>query len=87
VFKQSKKGFIARYPKGQGPDKEGTVMFMDFQLDGTWFAGMDSAHDHKFNFNEAVSLMIPCKTLEGDRLLLGEALGRAGSRTMRLAQG
>jgi predicted 3-demethylubiquinone-9 3-methyltransferase (glyoxalase superfamily) len=37
-------------------------MFMDFQLDGTWFAGMDSAHDHKFNFNEAVSLMIPCKT-------------------------
>jgi predicted 3-demethylubiquinone-9 3-methyltransferase (glyoxalase superfamily) len=62
VFKKSKKGFIARYPKGQGPDKEGTVMFMDFQLDGTWFGAMDSAHDHKFNFNEAVSLMIPCKT-------------------------
>ena len=62
VFKKSKKGFTARYPKGQGPDMEGTVMFMDFQLDGTWVGAMDSAHHHKFTFNEAVSLMIPCKT-------------------------
>src|SRR5262245_7197070 len=61
VFKKSKKGVITRYPRGQGPDREGTVMFMDFQLDGTWFAAMDSAHDHKFNFNEAVSLMVPCQ--------------------------
>jgi len=29
VFKNSKRGIVARYRKGQEPDKEGTVMFSD----------------------------------------------------------
>jgi predicted 3-demethylubiquinone-9 3-methyltransferase (glyoxalase superfamily) len=60
VFKNSKEGFIARYPKDQGPDKEDSIMFADFQLEGMWFAAMDSAHEHKFDFNEAVSFMVEC---------------------------
>ena len=32
VFKNSKQGHIARYPKGMEPDKEGTIMFTDFSL-------------------------------------------------------
>jgi predicted 3-demethylubiquinone-9 3-methyltransferase (glyoxalase superfamily) len=64
VFKDSKRGAIARYPKGMAPDKEGTIMFTDFQLLGEWFAAMDSAHEHSFTFNEAVSLMVNCDTQE-----------------------
>jgi predicted 3-demethylubiquinone-9 3-methyltransferase (glyoxalase superfamily) len=61
IFKNSKMGEAHRYGPDQKPDKEGTLMFADFQLEGHWFAAMDSAHDHKFNFNEAISLLINCK--------------------------
>jgi predicted 3-demethylubiquinone-9 3-methyltransferase (glyoxalase superfamily) len=64
VFKNSKQGLIARYPKGMEPDKEGTVMFADFMLENQWFAAMDSAHEHQFNFNEAISFMVYCDTQE-----------------------
>jgi predicted 3-demethylubiquinone-9 3-methyltransferase (glyoxalase superfamily) len=62
VFSESKQGIIARYGPDQAPDKEGTVMFEDYMLHGQWFASMDSAHAHKFAFNEAVSLMVSCDT-------------------------
>ena len=29
-----------------------------------WFAAMDSAHEHKFNFNEAISFLVSCDTQE-----------------------
>jgi predicted 3-demethylubiquinone-9 3-methyltransferase (glyoxalase superfamily) len=64
VFKNSKKGIIARYPKGMEPDQEGTLMFSDFILENQWFAAMDGAHEHKFSFNEAISLMVYCDTQE-----------------------
>ena len=60
VFKNSKKGAMARYGKDQAPDKEGTIMFADFMLEETWFVAMDSAHEHKFDFNEAISIMVQC---------------------------
>lgn len=62
VFEGSKRGALVRYPQGMEPDKEGTVMFTDFMLRGQWFAAMDSAHEHRFAFNEAISLMAPCDT-------------------------
>lgn len=61
VFKDSKKGMVAEYPEGMDPDKPGTIMFADFMLENQWFAAADSAQDHKFNFNEAVSLAVTCK--------------------------
>lgn len=64
VFKDTKRGMTARYPAGMDPDKEGTVMFTDFMLEGQWFAAMDSARMHDFTFNEAVSLMVNCDTQE-----------------------
>lgn len=62
VFKNSKQGLIVRYPKGMEPDKEGTIMSSDFMLENLWFAAMDSAHEHKFSFNEAISFMVYCET-------------------------
>lgn len=64
IFKNSKQGLIVRYPKGMEPEKEGTIMFSDFSLDNQWFSAMDSAHDHKFRFNEAISFMVYCDTQE-----------------------
>lgn len=64
VFPDSKTGIIARYGAGQAPDREGTVMYEDFMLDGQWFAAMDSARMHGFSFNEAVSLIVLCDTQE-----------------------
>ncbi len=61
---QAKRGQLARYPAGMEPDKEGSVMFTDFMLEGQWFAAMDSAHDHKFALNEAVSFIVKCDTQE-----------------------
>jgi predicted 3-demethylubiquinone-9 3-methyltransferase (glyoxalase superfamily) len=60
VFKDSKMGAIARYGAGQEPDREGTVMFDDFMLEGQWFAAMDSAREHNFAFNEAISFLVEC---------------------------
>lgn len=62
VFKNAKRGIIARYPAGADPDKEGDIMFTDFKLEGQWFAAMDSSHEHGFVFNEAISFMVNCDT-------------------------
>lgn len=62
VFKNSKQGLTARYPQGMEPDKEGTIMFAEFMLENQWFTAMDSAHEHKFSFNEAVSFVVYCDT-------------------------
>ncbi|MEK3899800.1 MULTISPECIES: VOC family protein [unclassified Paenibacillus] len=64
VFKDSRQGNIARYPAGSGPDQEGTIMFADFMLENLWFTVMDSAHNHQFSFNEAVSFMVSCDSQE-----------------------
>jgi predicted 3-demethylubiquinone-9 3-methyltransferase (glyoxalase superfamily) len=64
IFKETGRGTIARYPAGMEPDKEGMVMFTDFRLDGQWFAAMDSAREHGFGFNEAISFMVFCEKQE-----------------------
>lgn len=55
---------IMRYEKGEGPDQQGTIKHAGFTLDGEEFAAMDSAYDHKFSLNEAVSLMVNCENQE-----------------------
>jgi predicted 3-demethylubiquinone-9 3-methyltransferase (glyoxalase superfamily) len=65
VFKDSRRGALQRYPAGMEPEKEGTIMFSDFKLAGKWFVAMDSAQQHNFAFNEAISLMVKCEDQEG----------------------
>jgi predicted 3-demethylubiquinone-9 3-methyltransferase (glyoxalase superfamily) len=64
VFRNSKTGNILRYQKGEGADKEGTVAHAMFNLENQSFAALDSAHPHKFNFNEAISFVIRCRNQE-----------------------
>ena len=66
VFKDAKRGTMARYPAGMEPDKEGAVMFSDFMLEGQWFTAMDSSPErgHTFTFSGAFSLLVQCDTQE-----------------------
>jgi predicted 3-demethylubiquinone-9 3-methyltransferase (glyoxalase superfamily) len=61
VFSDSKVGEIFRYSAGQEPDKEGTVAYGPFVLAGQDFVAMDSAREHDFSFNEAISLIVNCE--------------------------
>lgn len=61
VFKEAKRGTIAKYPADVGPNKGGTVMFTDFKLLDTWFAAMDGGGQHNFDFNEAISFIVKCE--------------------------
>ncbi len=64
VFNNAEIGDILLYGKGEEPDKEGTIKHAAFMLENQGFAAMDSALKHDFTFNEAISLMVECKTQE-----------------------
>jgi predicted 3-demethylubiquinone-9 3-methyltransferase (glyoxalase superfamily) len=65
IFKNSKIGRISRYPKeGFEIHKKpaGTVMTVEFFLDGQSFLGLNGGPN--FKFNEAVSFIVNCNTQE-----------------------
>lgn len=62
VFADSRIGQVMRWEKGEEPEKEGTVKHASFTIDGYELAAMESALDHRFEFNEAISLMVYCDT-------------------------
>jgi predicted 3-demethylubiquinone-9 3-methyltransferase (glyoxalase superfamily) len=62
VFHNAKVREIFRYGSAEQPDKEGTVKFAGFTLEGQEFAAMDSARGHGFAFNEATSMIVHCDT-------------------------
>lgn len=64
VFPNSEVGQVLRYSTGEEPDEEGTIKHGSFLLDGQPFAAMDSAREHDFGFNEAISLIVTCETQE-----------------------
>ncbi len=39
-------------------------MFADFMIENQWFAAADSAHEHHFAFNEAISFIVHCDDQE-----------------------
>ncbi|MFA5894847.1 MAG: VOC family protein [Candidatus Shapirobacteria bacterium] len=61
TFPKSAIGDMMTYGAGEEPDREGTIKHASFTLAGVELAAMDSAHDHKFGFNEGVSLVVHCE--------------------------
>jgi predicted 3-demethylubiquinone-9 3-methyltransferase (glyoxalase superfamily) len=53
---------LSRYGSGEPAEKEGTVRYARFSLLGHEFGAMDSAREHRFAFNEAISFIVPCDT-------------------------
>jgi len=64
VFHNTTAQILARYGKGEEPDKEGTVKYAHVVLEGQDFGTMDSAREHNFGFNEAISFIISCDSQE-----------------------
>jgi len=64
LFGGSSVGGILHYGPGEKPDHEGSLKHGSFTLEGQGFAAMDSAYDHGFSFNEAISLMVFCANQE-----------------------
>ncbi len=62
IFKNSAMQVDMRYEAGESPDKPGTIKHASFTLEGQHFAAMDSAYEHKFQFNEAISFVVSCDT-------------------------
>lgn len=62
LFQEAKVDAIMRYGKGEEPDKEGTIKYATFSLFGQEFGIMESAYEHAFTFNEAVSFVVSCST-------------------------
>jgi len=58
VFKNSKITRISRYGE-TGPGPAGTVMTVEFELDGQPFVALNGGP--QFHFNEAISLAVECK--------------------------
>jgi len=61
VFPNSKIGKVTRYGSA-GPRDEGTVMTVDFELDGQPFVALNGGPD--FKFTEALSFQVSCKDQE-----------------------
>lgn len=71
IFRNGKIGATTRYPEG-GPGPAGSVMTVEFSLDGHSFVGLNAGPQYKFN--ESVSFAIECDTQQEidyywDRLL------------------
>ncbi|HYD86458.1 MAG TPA: VOC family protein [Vitreimonas sp.] len=58
IFKNSKIKTIARYPEGT-PYEPGSVMTVEFELDGQHFTALNGGPH--FRFDEAISFVIDCK--------------------------
>src|SRR5512139_2025078 len=59
VFPNSKIRSVARYTKA-GPRPEGSVMTVEFELNGSPFVGLNGGPE--FTFNESISFQIPCES-------------------------
>ena len=62
IFHDAKVGQIIRRGKGEEPEREGTLTYGSFTLEGQEFGAMDSAREHGFVFNEAISFLVRCDT-------------------------
>jgi predicted 3-demethylubiquinone-9 3-methyltransferase (glyoxalase superfamily) len=61
VFERSRIVGVTRYPEGS-PGPVGTVMTVEWELDGQRFVGINGGP--QFTFSEAISLQISCDTQE-----------------------
>lgn len=61
IFKDSKITSIARYGDA-GPGPKGSVMMVEFELNGQKFLGLNGGPH--FTFTEAISLMVNCENQE-----------------------
>src|SRR5207248_8042791 len=88
IFKNSKVGKITRYDEeAAGPTGRpaGSVMTVDFELEGQEFVALNGGP--MFKFTEAISFVVNCQSQERSRLLLEKACRRRRRKPLWLAEG
>lgn len=60
IFRNSEIKTISRYGESFPPNKPEMINFAEFNLEGHSFSIMDSAFEHEFQLNEAISFIINC---------------------------
>lgn len=83
VFKNSKTGNILRYDDASAKASgmpEGTVLVIDFELEGREFIALNGGPI--FKFNESVSLVINCKDQEEVDYYWNKLSGNGGEESM-----
>ena len=62
IFKEGQKEGIMTYGANEFSESPDSISHAEFSVESFEFAVMDSALDHKFNFNEGVSFLRICQT-------------------------
>ena len=57
IFEEGRLGAVHRYTEA-GPGAAGSVMLVEFELNGQKFSALNGGP--QFTFNEAISIMVPC---------------------------
>ncbi len=60
IFPNSSIGLMSAYGENPGPDKPDNLQYADFTLNKQQFVAMDSAYQHLFGVNEAISFLVRC---------------------------
>jgi predicted 3-demethylubiquinone-9 3-methyltransferase (glyoxalase superfamily) len=64
IFPEAKVHALQHVGPGEDPDQDGALRYGSFSLFGQEFGAMDSAYEHRFAFNEAISFIVNCDTQE-----------------------
>lgn len=80
LFKESSLANIHYYPKGDA--NEGKVTFSEFKLSGYDLIAMDGPGEHKFEFNEGVSIVVECQTQQEIDFLWDKLTAGGGEESM-----
>ncbi len=84
VFKNSRIVNVTHYTEA-GPRAAGTVLTVEFELDGQRFVGINGGP--QFTFDEAVSFQISCESQDEVDYYWQAVVRRRGGGAVRLAQG
>ena len=79
LFKNSRVGTIARYPEG-APGSPGSVMVVDFELEGQRFSALNGGP--QFKFNESVSFVVHCDSQEEVDYFWSKLTANGGEESM-----
>ncbi len=64
IFHDSRINSLLRYGENAAPNLPESIKHISFILEDQEFAAMDSAYEHDFTFNEAISFIVNCDTQE-----------------------
>jgi len=81
IFPNSKAHELMLYKEGDA-QPAGNLMFGHFTLNNSLFSAMDGIGDHKFKFNEGVSLVVECDTQQEIDNYWDKLTGNGGKESM-----